>query len=280
MPVIRGAHDFDESFTRVPNRWLRDERLSLKAIGLLAQLHSHAVGWRLSIQTLAQANDCGIDLIRGAINELEKAGYLRREQSRGAHSQFSESIWTTIDPSLDYPSTGKPLTENPTHKKNNIKKTKEKKDMPNHFERFDEFWESYPRKVGKNSALKAYTTARSRFSGTTQDFEALLVTGALRLAQDPNLPATQYIPYPTTWLNREGWNDDPYPERQRSPEEIAAQAKALRDRQREQSLAETQRLLAEADLVKAQPIPLCEHGAKIVSCKTCLRAQANKIKDN
>jgi hypothetical protein len=280
MPVIRGAHDFDESFTRVPNRWLRDERLSLKAIGLLAQLHSHAVGWRLSIQTLAQANDCGIDLIRGAINELEKAGYLRREQSRGAHSQFAESIWTTIDPSLDYPSTGKPLTENPLHKKNNLKKTKEKKDMPKDFERFNEFWENYPRKVGKNSALKAYTAARSGFSGTTQDFEALLVSGALRLAQDPNLPATQYIPYPTTWINREGWNDDLYPERQRSPEEIAAQAKALRDRQREQSLAETQRLLAEAELVKPQPVPLCQHGAKIVSCKTCLRSQANKTKDN
>ena len=279
MPIIRGAHDFDESFTRVPNRWLRDERLSLKAIGLLAQLHSHAVGWRLSIQTLAQANDCGIDLIRGAITELEKAGYLRREQSRGAHSQFSESIWTTIDPSLDYPSTGKPLTENPTHKKNNIKKTKEKKDMPDQLERFNDFWETYPRKVGKNSALKAYTTARSRFRGTTQEFESLVIQGALRLSQDVNLPATQYIPYPTTWINREGWNDDPYPERERTPEEIALQAKALRDRQREKSLAETQRILAEADNVKSQPIPLCVHGAKIVSCRTCLRAQQDQPKE-
>ena len=276
MPIIRGAHDFDESFTRVPNRWLRDERLSLKAIGLLAQLHSHAVGWRLSIQTLAQANDCGIDLIRGAIGELEKAGYLRREQSRGAHNQFAESIWTTIDPSLDYPSTAYPSSENPAHKKNNIKKTKEKKYMPDQVERFNDFWQNYPRKVGKNSALRAYTTARSRFSGTTQDFEALVVLGALRLSQDPNLPATQYIPYPTTWLNREGWNDDPYPERQRTPEEIAAQAKALRDKQREQSLAETQRLLAESEAIKSQPIPLCQHGEKIVTCKTCLRS-AKKV---
>jgi hypothetical protein len=279
MPIIRGAHDFDESFTRIPNRWLRDERLSLKAIGLLAQLHSHAVGWRLSIQTLAQANDCGIDLIRGAISELEKAGYLRREQSRGANSQFAESVWTTIDPSLGFPSTAKPSTENPLHKKNNLKKTKEKKDIPNSFERFDEFWQNYPRKVGKNSALKAYTTARSRFAGTIQEFEAIVTTGALALSQDPNLPPSQYVPYPTTWLNREGWNDEPYPERQRSPEEIAAQAKALRDKQREQSLAETQKLLAEAESVKPQPIPLCQHGEKIVSCRTCLRSQAKKDKD-
>jgi hypothetical protein len=280
MPIIRGAHDFDESFTRVPNRWLRDERLSLKAIGLLAQLHSHTVGWRLSIQSLAQANNCGIDLIRGAISELEKAGYLRREQARGENNTFAESIWTTIDPSLDYPSTAEPRTENTLHKKNNLKKTKEKKYTPDTFERFDEFWQSYPRKVGKNSALKAYTTARSRFGGSLQEFEAVMVQGALRLAQDPNLPPSQYVPYPTTWLNREGWNDDPYPERQRTPEEIAAQAKALRDKQREKSLEETQRLLSEARAVKPQPIPLCAHGEKIVSCRTCLRSQANKVKED
>jgi hypothetical protein len=280
MPIIRGAHDFDESFTRVPNRWLRDERLSLKAIGLLAQLHSHTVGWRLSIQSLAQANNCGIDLIRGAISELEKAGYLRREQARGENNTFAESIWTTIDPSLDYPSTAEPRTENTLHKKNNLKKTKEKKYTPDTFERFDEFWQSYPRKVGKNSALKAYTAARSRFGGSLQEFEALMVQGALRLAQDPNLPPSQYVPYPTTWLNREGWNDDPYPERQRTPEEIAAQAKALRDKQREKSLEETQRLLSEAQAVKPQPIPLCAHGEKIVSCRTCLRSQANKVKED
>jgi hypothetical protein len=280
MPIIRGAHDFDESFTRVPNRWLRDERLSLKAIGLLAQLHSHTVGWRLSIQSLAQANNCGIDLIRGAISELEKAGYLRREQARGTNNTFAESIWTTIDPSLDYPSTALPRTENPLHKKNNLKKTKEKKYMPDTFERFDEFWQNYPRKVGKNSALKAYTAARGRFVGSIQDYEALVVTGALALSQDPNLPPSQYVPYPTTWLNREGWNDDPYPERQRTPEEIAAQAKALRDKQREKSLAETQRLLAESEAVKAQPVPICAHGEKIVSCKTCLRAQANRARND
>ena len=280
MPIIRGAHDFDENFTRIPNRWLRDERLSLKAIGLLAQLHSHTVGWRLSVKSLAQTNSCGIDLIRGAITELEQAGYLRREQSRGESNQFAESIWTTIDPSLDYPSTDLPRTGKATHKNNNLKKTKEKKDITDDFLRFDEFWDIYPRKVGKNSALKAYTTARGRYVGSVGDFEATVLTGALALAQDPNLPAAQYIPHPTTWLNREGWNDDPYPERQRSPEEIAAQAKALRDRQREKSLAETQRLLAESSGAKPQPIPLCVHGEKIVTCKTCLRSRANKAKDD
>ena len=35
MPLIRGYHSFDDHFTQIPNSWLRDTRLSLKAIGLL-----------------------------------------------------------------------------------------------------------------------------------------------------------------------------------------------------------------------------------------------------
>lgn len=273
MPIIRGAHDFDESFTRMPNRWLRDERLSLKAIGLLAQLHSHSVGWRLSIRSLAEANQCGIDLIRNAINELEQAGYLKREQARGEDNKFAESIWTTVDPSSGFPSSGFPSSEKAIHKKINIKKTNLKKDMPT-LDRFGEFWESYPRKVGKNSARKAYEAARGRYAGTTGDYEAEVIAGALRLSQDPNLPDLQYVPYPTTWLNREGWNDDPYPERKLTAEEIAERARVQRKLKRQRDLENTQKLIADT-AVEAAPIPICEHGAKIVLCRRCLRSRPN-----
>jgi hypothetical protein len=273
MPIIRGSHDFDESFTRMPNRWLRDERLSLKAIGLLAQLHSHSVGWRLSLRSLAEANQCGLDLIRGAISELESAGYLRREQARTDNNRFGESVWTTVDPSSGFPSSEKPSSENPIHKKNNIKKTKEKKYIPD-LVRFDEFWQSYPRKVGKNSARKAYEAARGRFEGLAGEFEAMVISGAVRLSQDPNIPALQFVPYPATWLNRDGWNDDPYPERELTPDEVAERARIYRERKREQELANTQKLI-ESDKPSA-PMPICEHGQKLVRCRQCLRANGAK----
>jgi hypothetical protein len=235
----------------------------------MAQLHSHSVGWRLSIRSLAEANQCGLDLIRSAISELESAGYLRRDQARGENNQFGESIWTTVDPSSGFPSSEKPSSENPTPKKNNTKKNKEKKHIPDLI-RFDEFWETYPRKVGKTSALRAYTAARGRYEGSVRDFEAMVISGAVRLSQDRNLPALQYVPYPTTWLNRDGWNDDPYPERQLSQNEI-------RERQRVESVAKsqrdreaTQKILAESQQ-RAEPIPLCEHGEKLVYCKKCLK---------
>jgi hypothetical protein len=63
-------------FTIVPNAWLRDERLSWKAKGLLAYLSSHAAGFRVSQnQMLRQAAD-GRDSLLSGLAELEEAGYL------------------------------------------------------------------------------------------------------------------------------------------------------------------------------------------------------------
>ena len=66
----------------------------------------------------------------------------------------------------------------------------------------------YPRKVGKPVAEKAFEKAVKR----SRD-PMVIVAGARRLAEDPNLPEKQFIPHPSTWLNRDGWNDEPMPAR-------------------------------------------------------------------
>lgn len=77
--------------------------------------------------------------------------------------------------------------------------------VPQEQKAFDQFWAIYPRKVGKRVALNAFARAVSRASPTA------IVDGAQRLAEDPNLPESRFIPHPTTWLNRDGWDDDPLP---------------------------------------------------------------------
>lgn len=72
---------------------------------------------------------------------------------------------------------------------------------------FEAFWAAYPRRVGKGKAVLAFERA------TTRVDPSVIVDGARRLAADPNLPEVQYVPHPTTWLNRDGWGDDPYPAR-------------------------------------------------------------------
>lgn len=63
---------------------------------------------------------------------------------------------------------------------------------------FEQFWEVYPRKVGKGAARKAYRHALKRAS------HAEILAGAKRYKPDP-----QFTRHPTTWLNADCWLDEP-----------------------------------------------------------------------
>tara|TARA_Y100001973_G_C5114936_1_gene289612 strand:- start:31 stop:789 length:759 start_codon:yes stop_codon:yes gene_type:complete len=71
---------------------------------------------------------------------------------------------------------------------------------------FNEFWSIYPRKMGKGEARGAFAKAIRKHG------PEVVMDGVKRLAADPNLPASQFIPRAATWLNQERWTDDPYPE--------------------------------------------------------------------
>ena len=72
-------------------------------------------------------------------------------------------------------------------------------------EGFDQFWKSYPRKVGKPAALKAFKRL---------NVDAVLLTTILKAidaqkrTEQWSRDGGQYIPHPTTWLNQERWNDE------------------------------------------------------------------------
>ena len=211
MPLIRGHHSFDDQFAQIPNAWLRDARLSLKAIGLLAQIMTHVPGWNMSINSLAQRNNVGRDQIRTAIQELEEFGYLTREQSR-EDGKFSETIWRTSDP------TEIPLSENSTTVNPTTKNTITKEEQIKNNERiysdseneFESFWSHYPKKVDKGAAVRAFRKALKTYLATQ------VIEGAKRYAEDPNLPEKQFIKNPATWLNAESWNNGPLPARKKT----------------------------------------------------------------
>lgn len=134
MALIRGNHSFDEQFTQIPNAYLRDERLSLAAIGLLGQLMSHKPGWQITQENLARANHVGRDAIRSLINQLVGAGYLRRSDKRKRNSagQLAGYDYVTCDPVLGEPTLAQPTLAEPTlveplHKNTNTQNTITKK---------------------------------------------------------------------------------------------------------------------------------------------------------
>ena len=220
MPLIRGHHEFDDQFTQIPNQWIRDQRISLAAKGLLAQLLSHSPGWRISQESLATANGVGRDAIRTLINELLAAGYLGRSEDRERTEKgyLGGYTYTTQDPMLDEPMLAQPTQDNPLHKnnilKNNNLKNRERavQDLAGQFEEyhFDEFWQNYPKKVDKGAALKAFRRALKKADAKD------VIDGARAYATDPNLPdEKRFIKNPATWLNAESWANGALPERTR-----------------------------------------------------------------
>jgi len=83
----------------------------------------------------------------------------------------------------------------------------------NNDDQFEQFWSLYPRKVGKRKAHKEFERAikRGSIEAITQ---GLLKQNAAWLAAETPV---KFIPHPTTWLHRDGWEDEPaQPEQQQS----------------------------------------------------------------
>jgi biotin operon repressor len=210
MPLIRGHHSFDDHFTQIPNDWLRDSRISLGAKGLLAQLLSHAPGWKISQESLAHANGIGRDAIRTLINELLEAGYLTRseERERTEKGYLGGYTYTTQDPTQDNPTQDNPLHKNNIIKKNNLKNNE--RIYSDSQTEFESFWSYYPKKVDKGAAVRAFKKALKTSPATE------VIEGAKRYAEDPNLPEKQFVKNPATWLNAEAWNNGPLPARKKT----------------------------------------------------------------
>jgi hypothetical protein len=202
MPLIRGHHAFDDHFTQIPNNWVRDSNLSLKAIGLLTQLMSHRPGWNMSISSLARFNKTGVRTIKSAVQELELNGYLVRseKQEHNPDGTFADYRWTTADP-LQNGVTAKSVDAK-QHTKNTI--TKEQQLIKNKQENtdagFDKFWELYPKRINKTQALKAWKQAIKRKPVD----ELLALTKAY---SEGKLPEATFIPHASTWLNNDRWED-------------------------------------------------------------------------
>lgn len=70
---------------------------------------------------------------------------------------------------------------------------------------FEAFWSSYPRRVGKGAARKAFEKAMKLAT-----FDEVM-NGLRRQISYYATREHQFIPHPSTWLNQERWCDEPQP---------------------------------------------------------------------
>ena len=145
MAVFRVERN--KGYTVMSNHHLRNKELTLKAKGLLSQMLSLPEDWDYTLAGLSQINRESIDAIRTAVWELEKAGYIKRQQGRDEKGKMTAIEYTIYEqpqppddnppgldkpilenptpgnPILENPTPGKPTTENPMQLNKDIQKT-------------------------------------------------------------------------------------------------------------------------------------------------------------
>ena len=96
-------------------------------------------------------------------------------------------------------------TETKTNTETNIQLSNDSKVYARSPDDFDKFWAAYPKKVGKQSARKAFDKVKVPVK--------TLVTAVERqkCSSQWSTDGGQYIPHPTTWLNQGRWEDEADP---------------------------------------------------------------------
>lgn len=89
MAVYRVERTRD--YTVMSNHHLKDTNLSLKAKGLLSLMLSLPDDWNFNMRGLSSICKEGLEAIGNALKELEKAGYMVRNQLRGANGRITDT---------------------------------------------------------------------------------------------------------------------------------------------------------------------------------------------
>lgn len=227
MGVTRTHLAFEEQFTRIPNGWARDERLTRKARGLLVEIMSHRVGWHVTIRALAKTGREGRDAIDSAVRELLEHGYVRRVQGRAADGKFSEIEYELCDPSTvaGFPGRGSTGHGSPVHGKSGHKEDHPSEDqqLEDHQvvllsadadatpDLIDYLWTLWPssRRSTRKVVAKKVATALKAASG-----EVILAAARRHAEVWASWPKADehFVPLLSTWLHQERWTGaDPQP---------------------------------------------------------------------
>lgn len=228
--VFRPRLSHDGNFTIIPNAWIRNSGLSAQANYLLIYLVSHEVGYEIRFDQISRETKLGVKAIRSSIAELKKEGWLDAERAKKPNGQLGAYRYIIKEPATLPQSTVAQSTvaqatvaEGTLIKKTNNKEDKLREEKER--ELFVDFYRVYPRKMQRGDAAKAFSKAL-----TLASFEDI-IAGAIRFANDPNLPPDRFIPYPASWLRAEGWEDGPLPEdpRRRQEQEAAENERRMKE---------------------------------------------------
>lgn len=217
MGVRRTELAFEGQFTQIPNAWVRDERLSRKARGVLTEIMSHRIGWHVSVNGLVKSGPEGRDAIKAALVELKDAGYLQVSQTRGDGGRWNEVEYELCDPSTadGFSVTGGLAANGSAASGQSAPKNtiyQEDQQVEDHVGALlDVLWMMWPtsRRSSRKEVTKALKTALK-----VADAPTLIEAVKRHTDVWAGWPKSdeQFIPHLPTWLNKERWTAaDPQP---------------------------------------------------------------------
>lgn len=220
-----------DNFTIINNKILQNKEMSFAAKGLLCYILSLPDDWILYNSKIMDDFSVGRDRLRRWFKEIEKSGYLCRiDRIRGedgryaglAYLFYEESILglnprpekQPVEPRPEKPPTGFPPTGKQHLQRTNILNTNNTNTQKEIFsleapsskketwaESFAVFWATYPKKKAKGDAERAWKKIPHEL------IESVL--NATKTLKEKWVGRhTQYCPYPASWLNAKGWEDE------------------------------------------------------------------------
>jgi len=206
-------------FTTLPNHILQG-CTNAEALAVWCLFQSLPTDWGICVKYVQNHFGLGRDKVRRIFDDLIRMNLLEYHKMQGDDGKFVQPIYKILNgdnfinigsPRPENQSTvsisprpGLPAPANQSHTKEttHTKETKTLKLSSPHAQNFDRFWEVYPRKIDKRDAIKAW----EKLKGVEIDMVVADIKN--RLANDVQWQDKQYIPYPSTYLRGERWNDE------------------------------------------------------------------------
>lgn len=211
-------------FTTIDRGIVTDNRLSLKAKGLMLWLLDKPDDWQVRSEDIARIGPDGRDSVRSGLQELERAGYIQRKTERlpdgtltsvccvyESPGQTGDGFPGAGETDVGSPDAGEPgpLMKTETEdceRRETSSLSRAVKSTTYDEPGFASFWGTYPRSEGKPQALRAFTSAKKK-TDVVRMLEALDRWIEYWRARDE----PQFIPYAQKWLSHEMWNTAPPP---------------------------------------------------------------------
>lgn len=202
MAILR--KDNKERYTTIPMEIIRDERLSLKDIGLLVSMLSLPDNWEFSENGLEKIykND-GQTSIRTGLKNLEKYGYLKRIRTRNTNGKIASVDWYLYEkPQGEKPHCENQSVENQSlenqpqynTKVSNIKETKTKEYKERKNNSFDVIISEYTTDEYISDLLKDWLKVRKAKRAAMTDRAIQMNIAKLdKLAIESNMSVEKYL---------------------------------------------------------------------------------------